>query len=315
MKWYLGVDAGGSYTRAAVWCPELEILTQGHGGPGNPAAVGAEEALAGIETAMAGALGEAGLHAGELTGAVLGVAGLGRREAPSEWSGAVGMWGIPGLRIVSDLEIAHCGSFRGGTGVQVIAGTGSSVAGRRAGGALQIRGGWGWLIDDPGSAVDLGRRLLVAVTALADAGEETAPLLQTVLAHWKIEQSRRLIDRLYGEETPRALLAGLAPLATAQAAGGDEIALEVVRSSARGLAEQVGDLVNRVDWDGRAPSCAVAGSVFRAEVFAEAFQAAVSPFATVVPSRGSPLVGALWAAMKQSGGDALDTSCEAFAYL
>lgn len=64
------------------------------------------------------------------------------------------------LRIMSDLELAHIASFRGGPGVLLIAGSGSAALARDGRGRLRRAGGWGPLIGDEGSGFWIGKEAL-----------------------------------------------------------------------------------------------------------------------------------------------------------
>src|ERR671936_219293 len=64
------------------------------------------------------------------------------------------------IAVISDAEAALLGAHDGRAGVLVLAGTGSIVLGRDAGGPLARAGGLGPLIGDEGSAFWLGREWL-----------------------------------------------------------------------------------------------------------------------------------------------------------
>jgi glucosamine kinase len=64
------------------------------------------------------------------------------------------------VRVVADAEAALLGALDGGPGILLLAGTGSIVLGRDAGGRLARAGGLGPLLGDEGSAFWLGREWL-----------------------------------------------------------------------------------------------------------------------------------------------------------
>jgi hypothetical protein len=89
------------------------------------------------------------------------------------------------LRVSSDLESALLATgplLEGRPRAVVIAGTGSVVVGRRAGGPEVRGGGWGHLLGDEGSGFSLGSSLLRACTIMADESKRTgAPLPKVAL--------------------------------------------------------------------------------------------------------------------------------------
>src|SRR5436309_650814 len=80
---FVGVDGGGSHTRAVVGRVDGVVLGRGEAGASNPSALGFEAAVAAIEAAVGAAL-ERSAAAREVAGSwaveaiALGVAGAGR---------------------------------------------------------------------------------------------------------------------------------------------------------------------------------------------------------------------------------------------
>ena len=64
------------------------------------------------------------------------------------------------VRVLPDLELAHAAAFAGGSGVLVLAGTGSVALAQGRDGKLRRAGGWGPLLGDEGSAFWIGKRAL-----------------------------------------------------------------------------------------------------------------------------------------------------------
>jgi glucosamine kinase len=60
------------------------------------------------------------------------------------------------ILLCGDVEIALDAAFRGGTGILVIAGTGSNVVGRAEDGRMHRAGGWGPAVGDKGSGHWIG---------------------------------------------------------------------------------------------------------------------------------------------------------------
>ena len=89
------------------------------------------------------------------------------------------------IHVVSDAETALYGAHGGGPGVIVIAGTGSIALGRNAAGREARAGGWGWLVDDAGSAFAIGLRIRTGgqhFIAGADAVSVVVDLLYVTVA-------------------------------------------------------------------------------------------------------------------------------------
>lgn len=94
--------------------------------------------------------------------------------------------------IVSDLELMRDAAFAGGSGIAVVAGTGSAAIGKDPSGSLRRAGGWGPLLGDDGSAFWMGRSALrtslipgmdpLALAHSASPVREVAALAPKVLA-------------------------------------------------------------------------------------------------------------------------------------
>jgi N-acetylglucosamine kinase-like BadF-type ATPase len=161
----VGIDGGGSRTRAVLVCGKRRVQVEG--GTVRIGAVGIGEACERIVNLLA----ELKLK-GELPGFDAVVAGIAGVWLPEERQrvGQVLRWMarerglvIEQLLVTSDAEIAIEGAFGGAPGVVLIAGTGTIAIGKTARGELVRCGGWGIELDDEGSGAWIGREGLTAV--------------------------------------------------------------------------------------------------------------------------------------------------------
>src|SRR5687767_15935400 len=90
----LGVDAGGTASKAVVTSPAGTILGRGTAGPGNPAAVGSAAAVA-IGAAVRAALGPH--DPGGVVAGVVGVAGVSILADPGVAAAFTAQWAALGL--------------------------------------------------------------------------------------------------------------------------------------------------------------------------------------------------------------------------
>lgn len=98
-RYYLGIDGGGSHTRALVLDDTGSVVYRGEGGPSNVLVVGEERARASLEEALA-------TWTDSVTGGVLGMAGADRPQVTRFWqTSAVPRIGGPVL-VVGDYRIA-----------------------------------------------------------------------------------------------------------------------------------------------------------------------------------------------------------------
>jgi glucosamine kinase len=185
MELYLGIDGGGSHTRARLVTGEGEAARAigfGEAGAANTPD-GLPQALRAVEESYRKAVSEAGLGEADLPRikAGMGIAGLNRRgflaglkahAFPFEWT-----------RLASDASIAQLGAFGGGDGAIVIVGTGSIGFARVKGEVITI-GGYGFPVSDEGSGAELGLRAVRRALWARDYRIQHSGLTERVLDHF-----------------------------------------------------------------------------------------------------------------------------------
>lgn len=237
---FAGLDAGGSKTSLLARVDGAEDVRLN-----GPAANLQRAGLDGTARVLADLVREAAaLRPDAPLGAVCaGVSGAGRPADGPRLAAAVrDLLGTDApIRVVHDGEIALEGAFEGGSGVIVIAGTGSIALARTPDGALARSGGWGYVFGDEGSGHALGAGGLRAVANAFDGGPATA-LTGLVAAHLGLAEREDLIDRVYREALP---VQQVAPLVLRAAADGDAPARRIVDAQTAALAEQVRWLAGR----------------------------------------------------------------------
>ena len=152
----LGIDGGGSKTAAWLAFGPTQIVGRGRTGPGNPRAVGFDQALMNIDAAVEAAFQEAALARVPAESACLAVAGTGReadRARVLDWARQRSL--AKRVEVVHDAEPLLAAGTPEGWGIALISGTGSLAYGRSASGATARTGGWGYLIGDEGSGYAL----------------------------------------------------------------------------------------------------------------------------------------------------------------
>ncbi|OXM46939.1 N-acetylglucosamine kinase [Amycolatopsis alba] len=183
MTHVIGVDAGGTSTRAIAVDASGVVLGTGRAGGANPNSHPPSEAAARIASAITGALG--GLDPAETAACVVGMAGVSKLSDPAIAGIFETAWrdlGISPVRTVPDPEVAYASATSAPDGSVLVAGTGSiacRVRGRRV---VSTAGGYGWLLGDEGSAYWLGREAVRSTLDVLSRGGEPGPLARAVLA-------------------------------------------------------------------------------------------------------------------------------------
>jgi glucosamine kinase len=174
----LGLDVGGTSSRALLLDASGRRAGYGKAAGGNPAAHGTEVAAANIGRALEPALH--GIDPAQVAGAVIGMAGAGALDR------AVFdlMWASAGLRptprVTGDLGIAFAAGTAEPCGTVLIAGTGAIAARIEDGEPTVIADGLGWLLGDEGSGFWLGREAARVAARVLSRGEAGGRLVRLV---------------------------------------------------------------------------------------------------------------------------------------
>lgn len=301
--YFLGVDGGGSHTRALLCDEQGRVVGVGQAGPSNYQDVGeaaAGEALRGALTAARGSIPSAAIGA-----AFFGMAGVvNAADHAAVRRMATGLHLSPdaAVGVDHDIRIALAGGLAGRPGIALIVGTGSAAYGRTADGRAHQCGGWGTLADDVGSGSWLGRAALQEAVRQADGRHPLTPLGKEVFGFLGIERIEDFMHRVYGQGLSRTEMARLAPVVMGLYDSGDpaarrlvcegrDLLVELVTTTARVLALPGAEIVFA---GGLTQHPGYRGLLVQG--IAEAL-----PEARVVPARLSPGLGALIEALSLGG--------------
>lgn len=237
----LGVDGGGSKTLGLVADQEGNVLSRREVRATNPHVVGFDTTAKTLFQLIYSCCEDARCEPAELKSLVFGIAGVGRdadrkrvREELNKLFEKENRKPLP-LSVVTDARIALEGAFDGGTGVVIIAGTGSIVIGKTPRGDIHTVGGWGRLLGDEGSGYFLGREAIVALTHHLDGRGDAGKLKDVLARKFGWESRDQIIAAVYDEEVD---VAALAPVVIETAANNDVVSQRIVQRAATLLVEQ-----------------------------------------------------------------------------
>ncbi|WP_406387388.1 N-acetylglucosamine kinase [Streptomyces sp. NBC_00887] len=241
MELTLGVDAGGTASRAVVATPAGRVLGSGRAGGGNPVSRGPAKAASAIAEAVRQALGD--LDASRLTAVCVGIAGVGALQQRHVAAEFAAMWSDLGVvcpvRYLDDPLLGFVAGAAETSGHVLLAGTGA-VALRIEN--LQVTAcadGLGGVLGDEGSGYWLGREITrAAVRQLAEGRPGLlAQLVVDALLGPGGDRSPRVAHAIAElvQSDPVGTLPPLSPLITAAARAGDPVAAEIADSAAQRL--------------------------------------------------------------------------------
>lgn len=293
----LGVDGGGTSTRALVATGRGEVLGYAEAGGSSPEHNDEAAARENFRAAVSRSLRDADRDLADVDALTAGLAGL-DDEADRRWADAfVDMAGLEcPTEVVNDAVVAHAGALGTAPGIVVIGGTGSIVLGVDRHGESVRNYDFDQYAD--AAARHLGRTFVHHI--LAGRWDETdAPLVEAALDEWDLPDVATLRraciegDHMDTDRSGNAL-DRIAPTITAAAADGSPLARTVCAAGAAEVALAVELVADAIDLE--TTPVALLGSVARSAGMRDALDAELDAAAgdyDVVEPALSPVAGAV----------------------
>ena len=304
-----GFDAGQTHCRCRLAASAGgEVLAEGEG-PG-VSHLASPEGPRRFSSALGRSLAEARRQLPEpwrqapLRAAAIGASGI-ETGSPVQGQGlelAAQELGLPQrcLAVTGDERTALRGAFAGGPGIVVISGTGTIAVGTDGGGRVLRCAGWGWLLDEAGSAMDIGRDGLALSLRMADGRVPPSPLLARLWGALGLRAddpgAPQQIKALVVEpQFGAAGFARLAPEVEALAEAGDPQATAILQRHGEALAAMATTLAHRLELPAAA-ICPMGGALEHLAGLRRSFAGALArnlPQSRLVSPQGDACQGAL----------------------
>lgn len=181
VEFLVGVDGGGTATRALVARRDGRVLGQGHAGP-SALGQGIDKAWVQIQLAIAAAFESATLATPSWERCALGAGLSGVSNRPWRDEFVARNVGFAMLIAETDSFTMLLGAHGGRPGAIVAAGTGSIGEVLRPDGSRLCVGGWGFPVSDEGSGAWLGLRAVRLAQCAMDGRINAGPLVRHVWA-------------------------------------------------------------------------------------------------------------------------------------
>lgn len=291
---FLGIDCGGSSTKALLADNRGKVISWGAGGPANFQVEGLSGVLSAIDESTQEMLQGHNLAEVSLT---VGISGAGRQKE-QELVRQQLRANFGRVQVVNDGYIAMYGGLAGLPGVAVISGTGSIAVGHNEQGEYARVGGWGYILGDEGSAFAIGKQALTNALKSYDGRTcKDKALEDAVISQFHLESLEELIPYIYTIPLERRKVASFAQTVTRLALEGNVLCQGILTQAG----EELGDLavaaikrLGLIDFPGRVVTC---GGTFGAgELITHSLTARVrqvAPDFVVGPPLYPPVVGAL----------------------
>jgi glucosamine kinase len=242
--YFLGIDGGGSKTRAVVVNADYEVLGRAEAGAANPFAVGAQTSARNCSMAARGAIANArendpSFNPYNVRSWGFGLAGVRREKDAARVRDALReVCNVP-FALETDVVAAHAGAFAGATGIVVSGGTGAITFGADEFGARIYADGWGPILGDEGGGYWVGVEALKATCRSLDGRANPTLLAPAVMEFLEVRDSEELVQMIYAPDVTRDKIASIARVVSRCAEEGVPEAVEIRARGAQALARGV----------------------------------------------------------------------------
>jgi glucosamine kinase len=251
IRYVIGIDGGGTGTRARLTRADGEVLGFAHAGP-SALGQGVQQAWKNVSQAIERSFRIANVHAWQPEECAIGL-GLAGAIVPKhnrDFMQAANRFGK--IELASDGYTTLLGAHGGRPGAVIAAGTGSIGEVLRDDGEHVAVGGWGYPVGDEGSGAWIGMRAMREAQQVSDGRASAGPLVHAV---WSVAGNSRDALLAWCERAGQHEYAALAPLVFDTEAT-DTKAAQLLNDAARAL----DDIAHALDPGSRLP-LVVSGSV------------------------------------------------------
>ncbi|AWB45798.1 ATPase [Paenibacillus sp. CAA11] len=305
MKYFLGVDAGGSKTYAMIANEQGAVLGVGKGGNGNHQK-NREQAENSLQQAVSGAIMASGLTKPQLEYSWFGLAGADREADLRILRPIISSFGLPQTEISCDTWIALRAGTESDYGIVLICGSGVNCAGKNPRGVTYQCGGFGYRFGDYGGGYDLSVEVFRSVLR-ADEGREKETVLSERLIQLLGYSSVSELREDYLDHS-RDLSPHIAELLFQAADEGDQVATGLLNKQGDELGLAAAATIHRLAMEEHSFDIVLAGSLLtkgdRSGIIRRAIEQRVkhtAPNGTLRVLTREPVVGSVVLAMESSG--------------
>ncbi len=249
MKYFVGIDGGGTKTKLVVMDGEEKVVFSSVGGPGNILSSGYATVKESIKTVFQQGIINNGLALSDCVGMCIGAAGGARDSVKKQLEEIVRSLGYNNeLQITHDGEIALIAGAKGEAALLLIAGTGAICYGRNNKGDIVRVSGWGHIIGDEGGAYSIGVNIVKAVMRAYDGREEPTVLRELLLKEMKINNEEEIISKIYSGQSNKETIAALAVLIEEGLKVKDSVSIKIADEAIEELVKTTKPAIRKLDF-------------------------------------------------------------------
>ena len=245
MKYFIGIDGGGTKTDCIITDENYNQLYSLKGGPLNLLSSSSSKSSRTIIQLINSCLSKLNITLAHLDCIGIGAAGAGRMEDSEKLEINLKALLPPSinLKVTTDAEAALEGAFNGKPGCILISGTGSIIWGKDQNGIIHRCGGFGKILGDEGSGYMLGKKGLVAAAKEFDGRGIKSLITGSLKDKYQIQSVQDIINAVYKNDLD---ISGVAPLVLASAGNNDKVALRIIDEETEELLNLISCMIKKL---------------------------------------------------------------------
>lgn len=266
MKYYIGIDGGGSKTIFAISDERGEILGIVTAGSAFYKQIGEDGVIHLLRNGIAEVCRFAAGDATNIASICFGMPAWGESPVHDKIMEETILRTFPewNIYIVNDCEVGWAGSLELSPGINIVAGTGSIAFGKNEKGDTARCGGWSEWFSDEGSGYWLGMKCVQLFSRQSDGRDKKGPLYELVIKKLGLSADEDIID-LFEQEYlhKRDRIASLQKILLEAAKEGDFYAAAAYKQAAKELYDIVCGVRKKI-FVGQNCIVSCSGSIFKA---------------------------------------------------
>ena len=265
MKYYIGIDGGGTKTAVCAAAQDASLLKYAKTDGSSWREKGADNVASIYKDIVLDLIGSDQSH---IAGMALGLPCFGESEEGDKSLKSALSAVFPNINIyyANDVEVGWAGSMTLNPGINIVAGTGAIAFGKDIHGKTARCGGWSEFFGDEGSCYWVGRRVMELFSKQSDGRMPKDPLYEIVRKEFNLKNDFGFIDIVHNEYAAfRKQVASLQFLAEKAAMQGSASAKELYDNAVNELLLLVNGICKQLDFSKKPWTVSYTGGLFKAK--------------------------------------------------
>ena len=267
MKYYIGIDGGGTKTAVAIGKKDGVVLKTIEKSGCSHKSIGIDEVVKLIVNCVKEILQSVNANMDQCAGCCIGLPCYGETpDADVEITAKLkeALSPIP-LCIVNDAVVGWAGSLECSEGIHLVAGTGAIAYARSNDGREARSNGWSEFFSDEGSCYWIGKQAMSLFAKEADGRKPKGALYDIVKKELNLRNDLEFIDVIEQTYAPyRHKVASFQIFAKEAALAGDVEAKNLYIKAAQCLADSANAIIKQLGWENRNVTVSYYGGLFNA---------------------------------------------------